>query len=182
MLFSKKDHLEPLRKRVLAANARPAPPPWRMLPQVAVGGLAAVGFDESGNYFLVVSSSGRGLFDCKTGERVARDNSPVDAVLNARRLECQGIGPVSHENIRVAGIDGGGLPTAGHDGWSIECLPLNWPDVHVLLLGPGQSIYSTTSEFTKLVVEREVRAAGFSPVGNVLAVATSSDFTLWRAA
>jgi len=38
-----------------------------------IGGLVAVGFDPTGEYLLVISHSGRGVFSIKTWTRVARD-------------------------------------------------------------------------------------------------------------
>ena len=38
-----------------------------------LGGLVAVGFDKSGEYLLVVSHSGRGVFATRNWARVARD-------------------------------------------------------------------------------------------------------------
>jgi hypothetical protein len=51
------------------------------------------------------------------------------------------------------------------------------------LIPPGGDIYSEYLGrpilFTKVAVEREVRAWGFSPTGRSLVLATSSDLIVW---
>src|SRR6185503_9297563 len=44
-----------------------------MTKHLLIGGLVAAGFDDDGKYLLVVSHSGRGVFDTDTWECVARD-------------------------------------------------------------------------------------------------------------
>ncbi len=44
-----------------------------MTKHLFIGGLVAAGFDPDGNYLLVVSHSGRGVYDTRSWERVARD-------------------------------------------------------------------------------------------------------------
>ena len=170
------DHLEPLRRRIRSAGIAASPPPWTRLAIHAVGGLTEVGFADDSDFLLVVSSQGRGVIDCKTGERVARDPAePDDSWYDERRLRAQGIGPLENHIVRLAGLHGGGLLTCGQGGWSVESLPLDWPDVSLLLVEPWRSIFDEKTGFTKLAVEREVRAFGFSDTGASLVLATSSD-------
>ena len=63
---------------------------------------------------------------------------------------------------------------------------LDWPEESLLLMQPmqpGSWIYETrpgrSAEFTKVAVESELRAWGFSPTGKSLVVATSSDVTIF---
>jgi len=44
-----------------------------MTKHIFIGGLVAAGFDPEGKYLLVVSHSGRGVFDTHSWECVARD-------------------------------------------------------------------------------------------------------------
>lgn len=62
-----------------------------------VGGVIAMGFDASGEYLLVLSHSGRGVYSTEGWERVARDNTPVypSAGLSA------GIGPLEGTVVAV---------------------------------------------------------------------------------
>ncbi|WP_431898728.1 hypothetical protein [Nonomuraea sp. bgisy101] len=64
-----------LRRRFREAPLLPPPAPWRPLAPIAIGGLTDVGFGFAGRDLLFVSSStGRGVFDCVNGGRVARDH------------------------------------------------------------------------------------------------------------
>lgn len=77
---------------------------------------------------------------------------------------------------------GGGLHSTSGDGWAADVVTAEWPNERVILSSDGgahkgepggtwwhilHSSYST------------LRTAGFSPTGRTLAVATSSDLTLW---
>ncbi|MGW8553463.1 hypothetical protein [Streptomyces tubercidicus] len=181
-----------LRDRLLAAPVVPAPEPWQPVfeHRVPVGGLLGIGFashpDSGHDLVMVVSRDGHGLFDAVTGEKIARDRDPdpedstPDAVAD---LSCPGLGPVAGSRVRVAGLFGGGLHTTTADGWTLEVVTPAWPNDRVLLSSDGglphsgpygerwwHIFHSNYSEF---------RAAGFSPSGRTLAVATSSDLSLW---
>src|SRR5215813_5292756 len=104
------DHLEALRRRIRTAPISNPPLPWKRLVVQAVGGLTEVGFGEDSDFLLIVSSQGRGVVDCRTGERVARDRTePDDSWYDERRLLATGIGPLEGKAIRLAGLHGGGL-------------------------------------------------------------------------
>ncbi len=158
------------------------PSPWRLAGGSAVGGLTEVGFAPGSDLLLVVSSQGRGVFDCLTGERVARDRSEPEGVgpdwQDPFDLWAVGIGPLAGQHIRTAGISGGGLTRATRDGWSVERLALEWPD-ETLLLRQGWGFGYSPSELVKIAVYSEVRAFGFSPTGRSLVFATSSDLAIW---
>jgi hypothetical protein len=175
-----KNHLEPLRRRIRTAPISDPPVPWKQLAVHAVGGLTEVGFGDDSDFLLIVSSQGRGVVDCRTGERVARDRTePDDFWYDERRLLAKGIGPLEGKTIRLAGLHGGGLLNGGQQGWSVEALALDWPEISLLLVEPWQSIYQDSTRFTKLAVEREVRAFGFSTTGASLVMATSRDVTVY---
>lgn len=66
-----------------------------------IGGVVAVGFDKTGEYLLVITHSGRGVFSTTTWERVARDKTiayPSDGI-------GIGIGPIDGERIPIEEID-----------------------------------------------------------------------------
>ena len=68
-----------------------------------VGGLVALGFSGSGQHLLVVTHSGRGVFDAASWTRVARNSElayPVDGA-------AIGIGPIEGELVAVTSrLDG----------------------------------------------------------------------------
>jgi hypothetical protein len=72
-----------------------------MKTHIAIGGLVAAGFDATGQYLLLVSHAGRGVFSVGTWERVARDSTVVypdgDVAV--------GIGPIAGEKISIKELD-----------------------------------------------------------------------------
>ncbi|MFI6098102.1 hypothetical protein ACIA8G_21290 [Lentzea sp. NPDC051213] len=177
-----------LRARFLAAPTVPAPPPWRPADShvVAIGGLLAVGFatDSGRDLLLVASTRGLGLFDTVTGERLARDREQDSGWPDDNDLTCQGIGPIAHRRVPMAGLAGGGLHT-GTEGWSVDVASPDWPNERVLLsTGSPYRGGEHGETWWHILHSRysELRAAGFSPSGVTLVVATSSDITLWTRA
>lgn len=170
------EHLDPLRTRVRDAVIAPPPRPWKDVDTWAIGGLTEIGFGPGTELLLVVSTQGRGVIDCHSGVKVARDPSgPVDDTYDPHRLMAKGIGPLDRQEIRIAGLHGGGLPNSTRDSWWATALPLDWPHHHLLLGGPRGWIYDNQTPFSKLAIESELRAFGFSDTGKTLVIATSSD-------
>lgn len=170
-------HLDPLRKEIEQLPITPPPAPWQLKARFTVAGLLEVGFDRDSELLLIASSSGRSVIDCRSGERVARDRT--DNLGSDRHLETRGIGPLFDRIIRMAGINGGGLPVATADGWMIEDITLAWPAQHLLLVEPGSWLhgarYHRPAVFHKLAVELEVRAFGFSYSGLSLVIASGGE-------
>ena len=46
---------------------------WKKLKNQPVGGLREIGFVKNTDKILVLGSGGRTIFDCTTGEKIARD-------------------------------------------------------------------------------------------------------------
>ncbi|MER7735148.1 hypothetical protein ABTX80_30055 [Streptomyces erythrochromogenes] len=185
------NHQQRLRERYLAATVMPAPEPWRPVPdrRIPVGGLLGIGFavhpDSGHDLVMVVSGAGHGLFDAVTGERIARDRDPdpdtgtPDA---SPDLTCPGLGPVEGAPVRIAGLFGGGLHSTTPDGWTLDVVSPEWPRDRVLLSADGGAHRGPAGGTWWHVFHSdhsELRAAGFSPSGLTLAVATSSDLSLW---
>ncbi len=72
-----------------------------MKTHIAIGGLVAAGFDATGQYLLVVSHAGRGVFAASTWQRIARDS----AVVYPEGDIAAGIGPIAGEEIRIKELD-----------------------------------------------------------------------------
>ncbi|MFJ3759071.1 hypothetical protein [Streptomyces sp. NPDC090080] len=179
-----------LRDRLLAAPEVPAPEPWRDVTSVPVGGLLGIGFTvhpaTGHDLVMVVSHDGHGLFDAVTGEKIARDRDPgpEDSTPESDpELSCPGLGPVAGSRVRIAGLFGGGLHAVTGDGWLLEVVVPAWPHERVLLSRDGGLPHAGPhgERWWHLFHARhcELRAAGFSPSGRTIAVATSGDLSLW---
>ncbi|MEV4947297.1 hypothetical protein [Streptomyces sp. NPDC053755] len=185
------EHQQRLRDRYLAAPVMPAPAPWRPVLDrtTPIGGLLGIGFavhpDTGHDLVMVVSHDGHGLFDAVTGRKIARDRDPDLATSTPDAhpdLACPGIGPVDGTEIRVAGLFGGGLHSTTADGWTVDVVSPDWPHDRVLLSADGGANKGAAGGTWWHVfhsAHAELRTAGFSPSGLTLAVATSSDLTLW---
>lgn len=185
------DYQRQLRDRFLAAPVMPAPPPWQLVldSRTPIGGLQGTGFavhpDSGHDLVMVVSMGGHGLFDAVTGEKIARDRHPDPATETpdaSPDLACPGLGPVAGIQVRIAGLWGGGLHATTPDGWSLDVAVPEWPNGRVLLSAdcdiyrdpPGRGWWHVFH-----CGHSTFRAAGFSPSGRTLVVATSSDLTVW---
>ncbi|MFE7137691.1 hypothetical protein ACFVAG_08065 [Streptomyces sp. NPDC057644] len=186
------EYQQKLRERYIAAPAVQAPEPWRPVldRRTPIGGLLGIGFavhpDSGHDLVMVVSGDGHGLFDAVTGEKIARDRDPdpeTSTPDDDPDLTCPGLGPIAGVPVRTAGLYGGGLHRTTPEGWVLDVVSPEWPHDRVILSAGGGAhtgpagggrwwhiFHSTYSE---------LRAAGFSPSGQTLAVATSSDLTLW---
>ena len=178
-------HLRPLHARLLALPVTNPPKPWRKVVH-AVGGLTDVAYDDSSDLLVVLSSTGRGAFDCLRGERIARDED--DGNPDTQRLAIDGFGPLKGKRLRTAGLHGGGLPltSGGSQWWTLNLETLSWPDVSVFLTPPGNWIWGPLhgkpGDTTRIAMESECRAVGFSPTGQSFVVATSSDVAIFSRA
>lgn len=178
-----------LRDRMLDTPVLPAPPPWRRVVDAPVGGLLGIGFathpDTGHDLVMAVSTGGHGLFDAVTGDRLARerDPEPEDSTPDeSPDLTCPGLGPVTATRVHIAGLYGGGLHSTA-EGWYLQVVSPDWPHHRVVLAAAGgrphKDPYGETWWHVLHARHSEFRAAGFSPSGRTLAVATSSDLTMW---
>lgn len=155
------EHLIPVVRRIRGSRISEPPTPWRRIGAFGVGGLTEVGFGTESDLLLVISPQGRGVFDCESGEKVARNRDEGDWQ-DTFALEADGIGPLAHRRIRTSGLSGGGLPLCTRDGWTVENFVLDWPDHTLLLVEPGSWAYGDAfgkpANCTKLAVESELRA------------------------
>jgi hypothetical protein len=175
------EHLNPLKNKLLSLNISEVPDPWKLVSTVVIGGLRSLGFDQESENLLIVSSQGRGVIDCLTGEKTARDDE--EFYEGETNLEAQGIGILSDRTIRMAGLFGGGLPIITEDGWQLECVTLKWPEQMLILLPPSSYLYGPVTghpdNMTKIFEDSCIRAYGFSYTGRSLVIATTSDVTIF---
>jgi hypothetical protein len=158
------------------------PSAWRSVGAFPVGGLRGVGFDEERELILVESVSGKGVFDCTSGERIARDPEAVSTFAEEVRLESRGIGPLEGKTIRVCGLFGGGFPLMTLDGWSVELVHHSWPHLaSLVLIPPGASLWDPAKarHCCKLAETEAPLAYGFSHTGQSLVLAHSHTLEMW---
>ncbi|WMS88742.1 hypothetical protein [Pleionea litopenaei] len=181
-LFKKKDSNQERLLRILdQIKAAESPEGWVKVTSAAVGGLSDLGFSKKGPYLLAVSSQGRGVFDCDTGNKVARDYGSYGDWLKERELVCEGIGPIDSEQICTSGLQGGGLPLSNQFGESIEVVAPNWPVYDLYFCKDYKSaLVDGHSSYCKKLDSEHLRAYGFSWCGKYLVSATGSDLTLWK--
>ena len=169
-----------LKERFDALQSMPVasslPPPWSGPTSIAVGGLTDVGFRDSSDLLMCISSTGRGVIDCLAGSKIARDDSD-ELAFDLGNLLAAGIGPLADAQIRTAGLAGGGLPSGTQDGWSAQRHPFAFPDEQLFVAPPGQTMLWTRCgeemRLTKLGgFVTELRAFGFSPTGRSFVIAT----------
>lgn len=171
-----------LRERLEQLPYSDAPAPWRLVGGSSIGGLTEVGYADGTDDLLVVSSQGRGVFDCLTGTRIARDAEGMFHNPDASRLTAPGIGKHESTIFRMAGLSGGGLAASTNDGWVLHVLQLPWPIHVVFLTSEYQYVSQDVANVTKLCNDEpcEFRAAGFSPTGRSFVVATSGEVIIYR--
>lgn len=185
------DYQQRLRQHFLAAPVVQVPAPWRPVldNRTPIGGLLGIGFavhPESGrDLVMVVSNDGHGLFDAVAGDKIARDRDPDPDTSTpdaAPDLTCPGLGPIAGTRVHIAGLFGGGLHSTTSDGWCLDVVSPEWPNDRILLSANGGIYEDPPGEGWWHIFHADYstfRAAGFSPSGLTLAVATSSDLTLW---
>jgi hypothetical protein len=179
------EHLRPVAERIRRALPQSPPNPWQPGIYHSVGGLLSVGFAHGSELLLVTSHSGRGVFDCVSGERVARDDDGSYLWESPFDLTAKGIGPLQGKTVPMAGIYGGGLATGTRDGWRTEAVYLDWPQPDLFLVAPGSDLYDYRAEseprFWRIESGAgELRAWGFSSTGKTLLLATSADIKIFR--
>jgi hypothetical protein len=181
------EHLDYIKKMLIAAPLRKSCGPWQLIAERAIGGLLAVGFERSSEDLLIISTNGQSVLDCTSGILLSRDNkekSYDNHQLYGRRLD----NPKAPQ-IDMAGISGGGLKRETPDGWTIDSFPVEWPKSYLVLQPPGASIYMNAPKFLEYKkdgtfcllwkgVESGV-AFGFSWTGKTLVLATTSEIYVW---
>ena len=149
--------------------------PWKKVADHAVGGLFQVGYAEDSDLLLVLSHNGRGIFDCLTGERIARDSENAYDHFNTSKLLADGFARLSGQRLRMAGLHGGGLPLSTEDGWYLEGRKKS-DQVFLTKASPAEE------EECALVGEGrvcELRAFGFSETGQSFVIATSCSLVIF---
>lgn len=159
---------------------------WELKNTYAIGGLENIGYAPHQDHLLVLSSQGEGLFNCITGERIARVRNGDDwwERLNQETNTITGFDLLSNIKISTYGLHGeDNLPKITKDGWSLKISdpePDDLPFEKYLV----QKIYLVSpNQKEKTLIAKdgpcELRAFGFSDTGNSLIVALSCEIVIY---
>ena len=149
---------------------------WKQVAFLPVGGLTEVGFAQDERYLLVLSWQGRRVVDTATGQKVARDpEAPCVGLpwLDEQKKSITGIGPIEGEAVRCVGLWGGILPASSGRFAVGASKSVKGEDVTL------SDNVAHTSQVLQSAIS-EIRAMGFSPSGDLLIVASSSDLQILR--
>ncbi|MBK8801838.1 MAG: hypothetical protein IPN71_07230 [Fibrobacteres bacterium] len=155
-------------------------PGWDPPLEIGIGGLQSIGFSEDSTHLLAVSASGRGAFEVATGQRVGRDYDSSYKWLDTGRLTCEGIGSLEQQRVPIAGLFGGGLALTTDAGESVEKISPFWPVEMVVYSSGHDRWYSHPERCIVAYQEHAIVAHGFSPSGNCLVVAISSEIWIYN--
>lgn len=162
-------------------RAEKSPFGWDHIGSFAVGGLLSIGFSKiQSHILLVVSSSGRSLIDCNSGNKIERDYEEYEG-LDKWNLTCKGIGELKDEVIAICGLNGGALPQSNSAGESLEVVSPNWPEQDLILCREHKcALIDGHQKFCNKIYSEHIRGFGFSWCGNYIVAACGSDFDLWK--
>jgi hypothetical protein len=140
--------------------------PWREVGTFPIGGLTEVGFVGS-EWVLVVSHQGRGVFDIRSGTRVARDPDETPWWFDADTPAALGIGPLQGRWVPVAGLAGGRLASTTAEGWEASQTALG---VRLERGGNAQQ---------EVIETEEIRTFGFTDDGRTFVLGSSPTLRLF---
>lgn len=160
---------------------------WTHKNSFAIGGLENVGFAPDKDYLIVLSSQGQGIFDCKTGEKIARQYDKDDDwwdKFNEETNSVLGFDILNNIEIPTYGLYGDdNLPKRTEDGWELICTAPE-PDDKPFERYSVQKIYLISpNKKDKIYITKdgpcEHRAFGFSNSGKALIVASSCELVIY---
>lgn len=159
-------------------------PMWTHKNTYAIGGLENVGYANNSDNLVVLSSQGKGIFNCLTGEKTFRDPSNWWQGFNESDCSINGFGLLNEIIIKTCGLYGDDfLNKETSDGWTLlkmEKEPDDPPFEKYLV--NKIFLQSPTKELMILISKDgpcELRVFGFSTTGNSLIVASSCELTIW---
>ena len=145
---------------------------WKLVSNIAIGGLLNIGFVPDSKFLVVVSGNGRGIFDCSNGEKLARDYEEVWNGFDDETGIVKGFDFLTGQEIRTSGLFcGDKLPKETEDGWVLK---LKYLEI---------VLFSKTNSQKDVVgncIVCELRAFGFSDDHNYFVVATSCDLAIYK--
>ncbi|WP_177765842.1 hypothetical protein [Flavobacterium sp. I3-2] len=159
---------------------------WTHKNTFGVGGLENIGYVSNQDFLIVLSSQGQGIFDCKTGEKVARKHDDSDwwHKLNKSTNSIVGFDFLANIEINTCGLYGeDNLSKTTQDGWTLiisDPEPDDKPFERYLV---NRIYLQSPDRKVKIFVGKngacELRAFGFSDTGNTFIIALSCDLIIY---
>lgn len=159
---------------------------WQKRNIWAIGGLREIGFKSNSDLLIVLSSQGRGIFDCEKDEKVERDN--FDYYMEKWDSDLgivEGFGILENEKIKCGGFEAPDvIKKETNDNWTVEIrseIRPNWQKKKL-----KADVMYLRNRTTNEKIEIDVfhyginRGYGFSDTGNSFVVGTSSEITIWN--
>ena len=177
--------LESNRKRLIKIlqniHHSDTPEGWERVGGIAISGFIGFGFSKKIKHLaLVVSNSGRSLVNCEVAEKVARDHKEFVG-LEELGIYCSGLEEISDERVLIAGQNGGGLPHTTCIGEWLSLHSPNWPQHDLYFCGPSGHPLTEKHQATCIRLKTDfIEAFGFSWCGDYFAIASESDFDIWK--
>ena len=159
---------------------------WIHKDTFAIGGLENIGYALKSDTLIVLSSQGEGLFDCKSGTKIARcyNDSQWWDRFDQETYSLFGFDFLQTTKIKTHGLYGGDtLPKVTYDHWKLvisEPKPDDKPFENYLvrriyLIAPDESDTFLVGKDSAC----ELRAFGFSDTGESLVIALSSSLIIY---
>lgn len=158
---------------------------WTHKNTFAIGGLRNVGYAENKDILMVLSAQGQGIFDCRSGEKLARIHNDLEWIdFDDITNSIAGFDCLEGEVIATSGLFGGDhLLKTTNDGWSLivtEPISDRSPfGAH--LIRTIYIFFSATGEQFYIAQDGpcELRAFEFSETGNSFIVATRCELIIY---
>src|SRR5688572_2281413 len=144
---------------------------WTHKETFAIGGLENVGFIPYQDYLIVLSSNGEGIFDCLTGQRIARNHNNYEwnNRFNDESMIIKGFDLFADSEIQTSGLHGADKLKKEWKGWRLK-----EQGHEIVLLSPNMK--------RKIVLDDdicELRCFGFSDTGKSFVVASSCELIIY---
>ncbi|PSK92698.1 hypothetical protein [Taibaiella chishuiensis] len=152
---------------------------WQRKEEHAVGGLLELGFQPGTDMLMVLSAQGRGIFDCISGQRVARDRN-TDYPGADTNGAVPGFGPLAGERVTCGGFEyPNPLKQATADGWEVRIFSLpeakNDKAARLCIYNIHTKVQHKIASFPYGID----RAYGFSDTGRSFIAGSSPDLLIW---
>jgi hypothetical protein len=157
---------------------------FKFINTYAIGGLLNIGYSDNTDMLIVLSSQGRGIFNCLTGEVTFRDDEDWYPDFDEINGTIKGFGSEINKLVKVAGVNSKNkLPIKTTDGWDL-ILTEPQPDKPPFERFNIQNIFLNNPSIENQIFITndgpcELKAFGFSDTHKSFVVGLSCEITIW---